>query len=259
MTEELRQLDVTPFDCGAMADGMEGRMTEREDTAQFVVMLRYLDLFARQMEIPAVIPQLNVCLKRNARYQSGYSGFYKSKKEIMKQLYENIMLGTGWSYGVCKMKGKLMDGLELFLPEYRDSLDWDKAVSMVPDILLLEQKGFQDIVITVCWNARVARYLTFAASNPREVESLFGEEAAMIRRILRKMADPYSVGSQMQCFKGNSYVMAYYEGRNDEITISSGDMDYNLYVQGMVLHLLLSRAEELFGLPRYRIGRGTAR
>ena len=50
--------------------------------------------------------------------------------------------------------------------------------------------------------------------------------------------------------------MAYYEGRSDEVTISQDDMDYNFFVQGIALHLLLSRAEELFGLPVYAAGSG---
>lgn len=260
--EDLQRLDITPFDGGVMADGMDDCITEREDRAQFAVMLRYLDLLARRTGIGIEIPVMNTCLKRGYRDYGPYSGFRKSKMEIMRRLYDNIILGTGWSYGVCKIDNDSAAGMEPELSENCSVHDWEKAVSMVPEVLALKQKGFRDIAITVCWSARIARYCEYEASNSREVEGIFGEAAAMVRRILHKMADPYAVGSRIQCCRDNCYVMAYYEGRSDEVTISPQDMDYNFFVQGMVLHLLLARAEELFGLTGHvggGIDRGKAR
>lgn len=242
--EELRNIDLMPFDGGAMADGMDGRLTEREDRAQFAVVLRYLDLLVRNMGIPLEIPLMAACLERNSRH-SAYSGFPKLKAEVMKRLYDSIMVGTGWSYGICRIGASRLE-----LSENSTAHDWERAVSIVPEVLALGQKGFQDVVVTLCWSERIARYCEYAASHSREIGALFGEEDAIIRRILRKMADPYAVGSCIQRCK-DAYVMAYYEGRDSEATITSEDMDYNFFVQGIALHLFLSQAEEMFGLPRY--------
>lgn len=250
-TEELLKFDIMPFDCGTMADGMSGHITEREDTAQLAVMLRYLDLLARQIGISFKIPLINVCLPRENDYGSVYSKPYKLKAEIMKQLYDSIMMGTGWSYGTCRMDSKNKSRLKPVLSENGNIYGWKKAVSLVPDILALEQKGLQNITVIVCWSTRVARYCKYAAFNPKKVEAMFAKEDAVIRRILRMMADPYAVGDRIWCHKGNCYVMAYYEGCNGEVTISSKDIDYNFFAQGMILHLLLSHAEEMFGLPEY--------
>lgn len=242
--EELRNIELMPFDGGVMAYGMAGHMTEQEDRAQFALVLRYLDLLVRRMGIPLEIPLMTACLKRN-RYDRVYSGFHKLKAEVMKQLYDSIMLGTGWSYGMCRIGDRYLE-----LSENSTVDDWERAVSMVPEALELGKKGVENAVITLCWSERIARYCEYAASHTREIGTLFGEEGAIIRRILRKMADPYAAGSCIQRCQ-DVYVMAYYEGRISEATITSEDMDYNFFVQGIALHLFLSRAEELFGLPRY--------
>lgn len=247
---DLRHLDIMPFDSGVMTDYMDGRITEEEEKAQFAVMLRYLDLLARHMGVPFEIPLMNVCLKRQGCCRSTYSDFHKSKAEIMRRLYDSIMLGTGWSYGVCRINSNNA-AQEPELSENAGIHEWKRAVSMVPEVFTLQQKGFRNIVITVCWSARVAHYCKYAVSHPKEVEGIFGEEASSIRRILHKMADPYAVGSRMQCWQDDRYVMAYYEGENSEVTVSPEDMDYNFFVQGIALHLFLSQAEELFGMPQY--------
>lgn len=247
---DLRHLDIMPFDSGVMADCMDGHATEEEEKAQFAVMLRYLDLLARQMGIPFEIPLMNICLKRQGCYSGAYCDFRKSRTEIMRRLYDSIMLGAGWSYGMCRIgSNNALQKPEL--SENAEIHEWERAVSMVPEIFMLQQKGFQRIVITVCWNTRVARYCKYAASHSREVEGMFGEEDASIRRILHKMADPYAVGSRIQCCQDDRYVMAYYEGEKRDVTVSPEDMDYNFFVQGIALHLFLSQAEELFGMPQY--------
>ncbi|WP_304428972.1 hypothetical protein [uncultured Acetatifactor sp.] len=253
--EELRQMDITPFDCGAMADGMDGCLSEREETALFTVMLRYLNLLVSRTGLSFEIPLMNLCLNRDDRYSSVTFGFHKRKTEIMKRLYDNIMLGAGWGYGICRIDDIAADW-KPWLSGNCDVRDWERAVSLVPEILALHRNGFQDITVTVCWSTRIANYLEYAALHPEEVETVFGEEAGIIRRILCKMADPYAAGCRIQCHQGGCYVMAYYEGRSDEVTISQDDMDYNFFVQGIALHLLLSRAEELFGLPVYAAGSG---
>ena len=101
--EELRQMDITPFDCGAMADGMDGCLSEREETALFTVMLRYLNLLVSRTGLSFEIPLMNLCLNRDDRYSSVTFGFHKRKTEIMKRLYDNIMLGAGWGYGICRI------------------------------------------------------------------------------------------------------------------------------------------------------------
>lgn len=245
--EELAQLNICPFDQGALSDGIEGDETEREEKAHFVLMLRYLALFIKQCQLPFSIPQLCLTLERKSVYNSYNSTFEKTKETKMKQLYEEILLRSGWSYGICGLKNGKTDTPELHLLDKDRIMDWEQALLQVPELLTLEQRNYQSLRLIICWNHRVAQYHRFAMDNPKEIAEVFHVFDSLITRILRKMADPFAIG-ELYCHEGHEmYTMGFFEGKDGDFTISLKDMDYNFYVQAMVLHMLLESAEALFG------------
>lgn len=93
----------------------------------------------------------------------------------------------------------------------------------------------------------MARYHDFAMSNPGVVQALFREGNALIMRILRKMGDPLAYGDIFCGIGRDLYAMGFFEGTDGNQTISLGDLDYNFFVQAMVLHMMLDSAETGFG------------
>ena len=247
--EELAQLNICPFDQGAMSDGMDGDETEREEKAHFVLMLRYLALFIKQCRLPFSIPQLSLALERKSRHDSYGSAFRVTRMTMMKQLCEEILVGSGWSYGICGLKDGKIGMPELHLSDKDSMMDWEQALLQVPGLFTLEQKSYRSLRLIICWNRRVARYHRFAMDEPEAVAAVFRDCDALIARILRKMADPFATG-EVYCHEGRGlYTMGLFEGTDDVLAISLKDMDYNFYVQAMVLHMLLGSAETLFGYP----------
>lgn len=102
--EELTRLDICPFDQGVLSDSLSGDETEKEQKAHFILMLRYLALFVEQCQLPFSVPRLNVTLERQSLYKAFSSPFKETKVAMIKQLFEEVMLGSGWSYGICGLK-----------------------------------------------------------------------------------------------------------------------------------------------------------
>ncbi len=251
--EELLRLNICPFDSAVMNDSMAGKETEGEEKAHFIIMLRYLALFVQQCWVTFSIPQITECLKRTDCSRSYHPYFTAQRREILVELQKEILVKSGWSYGKGRLEKRKVSGLMLYSLKNITAEDWLKAALHIHDILDLTQKGFNNVSVTVCWNERVARYHNYVASNPEEVGARFQDGAAMMERVLRKLADPYALGNTFCSYGQEQYVMGYFEGRSDEGDISVDDMDYNFFVQAIFLHMLLACAEELFGLPKWEV------
>lgn len=251
--EELLRLDICPFDNAVMSDSMDGKETEGEEKAHFIIMLRYLALLMQQCRVTFSIPQMTECLKRSDCSRSSFSQYSGWRRLKLEEMQKEILVNSGWCYGQCRLEKRGVSDIKLYALKNVTEKGWEKAVSQIHDILGLTQKGFTNVYVTVCWNERVARYHNYAVSNPEEVEAHFQKGAAMVERILRKLADPYAFGDTFCSYGKKQYVMGYFEGRSDEGDISIRDMDYNFFVQAIVLHMLLACAEELFGLPKWEV------
>lgn len=251
--EELLRLNICPFDGAVMNDSMDGKETEGEEKAHFVIMLRYLALLMQQCQVTFSIPQITECLKRTDCRRFYCSNFTAQRRNMLEELQKEILTNSGWSYGKGRLEKERVSGLMLYSLKNITAEDWGKAALQIHDILDLTQKGFKNVSVTVCWNERIARYHNYAVSNPEEVGTRFQEGAAMVERILRKLADPYALGNTFCSYGQEQYVMGHFEGYSDEGEISIKDMDYNFFVQAILLHMLLACAEELFGLPKWEV------
>lgn len=254
MQKDLTRFNLCPFGKDAMSDELNGKKTEGEETAHFILMLRYLALLIKQCQVTFSIPKVTVCLREiSCRGYTGMrSSFTLQRENMLESLLEDILVNSGWSYGKGKLKEKGVSDVKIYSKKNVEIEDWNRAVSQIPDIFKLERKGFCNLRITVCWNERIARYHNYVAAHPKEVELLFQEETAVLERILRKMADPYSMGIVF-CSRGkDNYVMGFFEGNSDERLVSIKDINYNFFVQAIILHMLLTRAEEVFGLLKWK-------
>lgn len=245
--EELTRLDICPFDQGVLSDILGGDETEKEEKAHFVLMLRYLALFAEQCQLPFSVPRLNVTLERQKPNNPYFIPFKKTKVAMMKQLFEEVMLRSGWGYGICGLEDGKTGDPELHTTEKDSITDWEQALDQVLGLLTPEKVEYPSVKLVVCWNRRIARYHDFAMSSPDAVQALFCEGDSLIMRILRKMGDPLAYGD-IFCGMGHDlYAMAFFEGTDGNMTISLVDLDYNFFVQAMVLHMILESAETRFG------------
>lgn len=247
--EELTQFNICPFNMGALSDGIDGEETEREEKAHFVLLLRYLALFVKQCQLPFSIPHLSMTLERKNIYSFRDFTFQVTKTTMMKQLCEEIMLKSGWSYGICALKNGKTGTPELHLLDKDSIMDWEQALFLMPGLFTLEKRDYHSLRLIVCWNRRVARYRRFAMDNPEKIAEVFQAHDSLITHILREMADPFATG-ELYCHEGRElYTMGLFEGTDGDFTISLKDMDYNFFIQAMVLHMLLESAEALFGYP----------
>ena len=171
----------------------------------------------------------------------------------MEEMLKEILVNSGWSYGKGRLEKKRVSDLKIYSLKNITAKDWENAALQIHDIFTLAQKGYKNVSVTVCWNERIARYHNYAVSNPEEVGARFQKGAAMVDRILRKLADPYALGNTFCTYGQEQYVMGHFEGYRDEGEISIKDMDYNFFVQAILLHMLLACAEELFGLPKWEV------
>lgn len=251
--EELLRINICPFDGAVMIDSMDGKETEGEEKAHFIIMLRYLALLMQQCQVTFSIPQITECLKRTDCNRSNFSCVTEWRRSELENMQKIILINSGWYCGQCRLEKKGVSDLKLYSLKNVIVKDWEEAASQIHNIFGLTQKGFTNVYVTVCWNERIARYHNYAVSNPEEVRAHFQGGAAMVERILRKLADPYAFGDTFCSYGQKQYVMGYFEGRSDEGDISIRDMDYNFFVQAIVLHMLLACAEELFGLPKWEV------
>lgn len=257
--EQLLRLNICPFNNDVMCDIMDGRETEGEEKAHFILMLRYLTLLMQRCQVTFPIPQITECLKRNKGEDVyHFSGFTSKRRNLLEDFQKEILINSGWSYGKGRLKEKKMSKLKLYSLKDINSEDCRKAALQIPSILELKQNGFESLSITVCWNERIARYHNYAVSNPKKIKAYFQEGDARIERILRKLADPYALGNVFRSYGAERYVMGFFEGNSDEGVISIENMDYNFFAQAIILHMLLVCAEELFGLPKWEVERDEA-
>ena len=167
---------------------------------------------------------------------------------MLKELLKEILLKSGWNYGKGTLKEEKVVDVQMYSSKNIQKQDWDEAVSQISDILKLEQKGFRDISITICWSERIGRYSNYIAAHPNEVKKFFQKEAIIIERILHKMENPHSLGISFSRCGEIRYVMGFFEGKNKEETISFSNISYNFFVQAVILHVLLTKAEKIFDL-----------
>lgn len=252
--EELLQLNICPFDYGAISDRMEGKETEGEEKACFILMLRYLALLIKQCRIAFSVPQITEYLNREqCRRSCFHTGFSLKRQGMMKEIQKEILLNSGWSYGKGRLEEQQVSDLDICSLHHCSTKDWKRAALQIPEIFEMQKKGFRNVSVTVFWNERIGRYHGYADANPEEIKRQFQKEAELIERILRKLADPYAIGSAFCCYAEGRYIMGHFEGNSDECEVSEKDMDYNFFVQAIILHMLLLQAEGLFGIPKWEV------
>lgn len=244
--EDSEWLNICPFSDTVIRNE---KKTEGEETVYLVLFLHYLTLLCKQCQVMFSIPQMRVCLKKSACKRSTmYSAFSNQKEKMLKELLKDILVKSGWNYGKGILKEENVIDVQMYSSQNIQKQDWDEAVSQIPDILKLEQKGFRDISITVCWSERIARYCNYIVEHPKETKKKFQKEAIVLECILHKMEDPYAVGNPFSKCGEIWYVMGFFEGKNERETISFSRISYNFFVQAVILHVLLTKAEKIFEL-----------
>ena len=259
--EEMLRLDICPFDYGAMEEHFRRDSDEAllEQEAQFSLFLRYMDIFMNRCGLPLTVPERN-CYMGKYRSHTLYgsdkmSKFILAKRETITELFRNIMLFSGWEIGSVQM-GEEETLPELF-PENAVSLqEWERIYSYMTGFGTLEEQGFQNITVTVCWNRALYDYHEFSRNHAEAVKRQFADADEVIARILRKTADPFALGLDVaaSCFQDQKYIMGFFEANHLAMAVSILDMDYNFMVQILILHMLVGCAEKMFG---YRKKGGT--
>lgn len=252
--EELEQMNISPFNSGPFHGAVTNNCLdrgkiEREELAQFILLLRYLALLTEQCQVAFFIPQISVCLTLK-KYNRGTmsASFCSKRRDILEGLLEEILIKSGWRYGKGKLRRKQVADIQLHAPNDVTEEDWKEAVSEIPDILNMEEKGFCDLCIMVCWNKRIARYYNYITVHPEEVAREFQKESVVMECILQKMKDPYATGITFANCIRDRYVIGFFEGRSQEKEVLFQNISYDFFVQAIFLHKLLNKAEEVFKL-----------
>lgn len=258
---EILQLDICPFDYGAMEGHFRRDSDEAllEMEAQFVLFLRYMDSFMDRCGFPLSVPERNCYMEKHRRGTLyGSDKMAKSilaKQEMITELFRKIMLFSGWEIGSVQM-GEEEKLPELF-PENAVSLqEWERIYSYMTGFGALKEQGFHNIKVTVCWNRALYDYHEFSRNHAEAVKRQFADADEVIARILRKTADPFALGldEAVSCFQDQKYIMGFFEANHLATAVSILDMDYNFMVQILILHMLVGCAEKMFG---YRKKGGT--
>ena len=105
--EELLRLNICPFDSAVISDSMDGKETEGEEKAHFIIMLRYLALLIQQCQVAFSIPQITECLKRTDCNKSRFSGFTGWRRLELEKMQKEILVNSGWCYGQCRLEKKV--------------------------------------------------------------------------------------------------------------------------------------------------------
>lgn len=252
--EEILRLDMCPFDYGAMEghfrNDTDGALLEKE--AQFSLFLRYMDSFMNRYGLPLSVPERNCYMEKHRRgtlYRSDkMTDFILAKREMITELFRKVMLFCGWEIGSIQIKEK--DQLPELFPENAVSLqEWECIYSCMTGFGALKEKGFRNIKVTVCWNRALYDYHEFSRNNAEAVKRQFADAENVMKRILRKTADPFALGldGAVSCFQDQKYIMGFFEANHSDMTVSILDMDYNFMVQILILHMLVGCAEKMFG------------
>ena len=259
--EEILRLDMCPFDYWAMEghfrNDTDGALLEKE--AQFSLFLRYMDSFMDRYGLPLSVPERNCYMEKHCRgtlYRSDkMTDFILAKREMITELFRKVMLFCGWEIGSVQMEAE--EELPEFFPENAISLqEWERIYSYMTGFGTLEEQGFHDINVTVCWNRALYDYHEFSRNNAETIKRQFADADEVITRILRKTADPllFELDESVNCFQDQKYIMGFFEANHLNMTVSIIDMDYNFMVQILILHMLVGCAEKMFG---YRKKGGT--
>lgn len=247
---DLEHLNLCPFSNHVRNDSLNRRLTEGEEMTRLVLLFRYLTLLCQQCQIVFSIPQMTVYLEKNVCYTNvlHYSYFKEKRKKLLEELQKDILLNSGWSYGTAKLCGEKISDIRIYSKTDIKKKDWHEKISKIPSIRKLEKKRFHDLHITVCWNERVAKYLNYIADHSEEKDNLFLEEADLIDNILKKMENPYSMNFTFSRCSKDNYIMGLFDGKNEEGEELIWNIHYDFFVQAVILHVLLTQAEEVFGL-----------
>lgn len=252
--EEILQLDRCPFDYGAMGGELERRREDAllEEETHFVLFLRYMDRFISQCGFQVPVPVWNSYIRKKGIHvyfdSTGQDLFVSSKRKVMTELLRNIMVCCGWGIGSIRLK-ETGQFPELFPAGIVSIQEWERIFSYMPGFHKLGKQGFREITVTVCWNRALYDYHEFSQKNEGLIRKQFPDAAEVIVRILKKTADPFALGldGAMSCFKDQKYIMGFFEANHPDMTVSILDMDYNFMVQILILHMLVSCAENQFG------------
>ena len=251
--EEILQLNRCPFKYDVMGGefGRVSKGTQLAEEARFALFLRYMDKFIEQCGFQVRVPKWNIYMeKKNIRRDNVFeriTGFDRKKREVMMELFKNIMDFCGW--GIGKIALKETGQFPEFFPEDAISLlEWENIYSCVPGLDSLEERGFRNITVTVCWNRALYDYHKFSQENEKVIKRYFPTAEDAIAGIMKKIADPLGTGLEtMNCYQNHKYVMAFFEANHPDVTVSLLDMDYNFMVQVLILHLLVNFVEKQFG------------
>lgn len=259
--EEILRLDICPFDYGAMEGHFRRDSDEAlwEKEAQFSLFLRYMDRFTNQYGLSIPVLERNCFMERH-RAGTLYGSNKRTNSlfemgEMTTGFFRDIMLFSGWEIGSIQIKEK--DQLPELFPENAVSLqEWECIYSCMTGFGALKEKGFRNIKVTVCWNRALYDYHEFSRNHAEAVKRQFADADNVMKRILRKTADPFALGldGAVSCFQDQKYIMGFFEANHSDMTVSILDMDYNFMVQILILHMLVGCAEKMFG---YRKKGGT--
>lgn len=252
--EEILRLDMCPFDYGAMEGhfrrGTDEALLEKE--TQFSLFLRYMDSFTSLCGLPVKVPEWKFYMERH-RAGTLYGSNKRTNAlfemgEMITGFFRDIMLFSGWEIGSIQIKEK--DQLPKLFPENAVSLqEWECIYSCMTGFGALKEKGFHNIKVTVCWNRALYDYHEFSRNNAEAVKRQFADAENVMKRILRKTADPFALGldEAVNCFRDQKYIMGFFEANHIDMTVSILDIDYNFMVQILILHMLVGCAEKMFG------------
>lgn len=247
---EILRFDSQPFDSGVQAEELEYGTDLNTKEIHFVLFLRYMAHFAADYHQNISVPKLDYVLpvlgynKTPKRFGWAYE---ESKRSIMEELFEGVLLSHGWGYYKMQSAGSgavpEIHAAKMPAVEERDEI-WRVFKKDMPALY-----GQEIACIYLCWNERLCRFKNFAEMHPKAIEKIFKEEAALIERLRRRIADPLAAGfgSEFCGYGKGCYCMAFYEGTIDAYEISFLDMDYNFFIRVILLDLLLQAAEEEFG------------
>lgn len=252
--EEILQLDRRPFDSLTEGWGQDREAEESflEEEAHFVLFLRYMALFISQCGYHFPVPLRNCYISKRKDqmlcHSDGTGRDIQPRSQTMTAFFREIMGHCGWSVRSLRLteEGQIP---QFSQEEMSDFHEWERIFSYMPGFLTLKDQGYWNITVTVCWSHELYDYYDFYNNNENLVREQFSDAAEVIARILRKTADPYALGMELEpsCYKDRKYFMGFFEASHIETTVSILDMDYNFMVQILILHMLVQCAESRFG------------
>lgn len=260
----ILELKRNPFQEDILNDDEKEGVTMK-DKVRFYLCLAYYQKFFSLVGISLQLPIDLLFLNKksmNINYRD-CQYFVEQKEAINRILFKEIMNWSSWSYDKMEIDEdypiKNESNVESYLVDSLsncnelgicDDAEWKKMILTMPQLCIDSKETLTYVTVFVCWNKKLASYLNFRKYNSQTVEKTFSDGDHEILRILQAICDPLSIKTGLDYTElvKDRYILGFFEGSNDDYSISFYDLHMHFGINIIILELFLNAAVQIFGL-----------